>query len=107
MVSKYKYCPRCGSKVVVGEMAVRHVVCPRCGYSETQVVGRVSTPSLLEGLIELIGILGLAALAAAGISMLLKAILQGPSEGEISERPRARPRKGDIRDSYYEYQRLY
>lgn len=72
-----EYCPVCGSKMINATVAVRYSVCPRCGYNTTEFAGRVEAPSLLEGFIMFIGILGLTALLTAGLSLLLKSVLEG------------------------------
>lgn len=104
-------CPICGSRMVVGEVALRHTTCPKCGYSKTQVAGKVEAPSPLEGLIEFVGILGLAALAAAGISLLLGSILRGVSKGDITNEPETKPYKETSKTTHYKYykykQRVY
>ncbi|RLF05250.1 MAG: hypothetical protein DRJ60_05885 [Thermoprotei archaeon] len=75
-------CPSCGSEMITGTVAAKHSLCPKCGYSKTQIMGKVEAPSPLEALIGFAGVLGLSALAAAGISLLLKWIFEPSANGD-------------------------
>ncbi len=80
-------CPRCGFKTITAEIAIKYDTCPKCGYTETKIAGKVEAPSPLNGLIALAGIIGLVAIAA-GISMLCSLILKGSLEGDIIDKAR-------------------
>ena len=90
-------CPKCGSRMIVGRVAIEHCVCPRCGYTKTEIMGKAEGPSPLEALIEFAGILGISAIIVAGISLLLNSILRESDRGD----------KANEQESKYENPRDY
>ena len=84
--AEYMKCPKCGSEMVEGVLAVRCATCPRCGYMETEVRGGARGPSLLEGLLLAACITSLGIIAAVGISSLLKILLKEGVGSDISRK---------------------
>lgn len=70
-------CPKCGGKLKTNIVAIKSSACPKCGTEEVKLAMMIKDPASL---------LGLGALIAAGISMLLREILEGEDHNKRKKR---------------------